>query len=143
MSRQGPHEVFWWPEVYKGKERRSGIGGSILYLPIPLTNPRKWMNVRIKYIERKWFDDFGSFYTYLLENAEVVEVVDEDELVWYVAKSMRDLEVHPDDVQELREQIVKTFGIAEKYVDLILHKVRTNRSCTKPISKVPKSRRTL
>ncbi len=82
------------------------------------------MNIRVSYIERKWFDNFGSFYTYLLENAEVVEVVDEDELVWYIAKSLRDLEVHPDDVQGLREQIVKNFGIAEKYVDLILHKVR-------------------
>ena len=95
-----------------------------MFIPIPLTKPRKWMNIRIKAVERRWFDDFGQFCTYALKNAVIDEIVDEDELVWRIAKSLKDGEIHPDDVDGIEEHIMEVYGIAEEYLDLILQKVR-------------------
>jgi len=92
-----------------------------VFIPIPLTKPRKWMNIRIRGVERRWFDDFGQFYTYALKNAVIDEIVDEDELVWRIAKSLRDVELHPDDIEK---HIMDVYGIAEEYLGLILHRVR-------------------
>ncbi len=95
-----------------------------MFIPIPLTKPRKWMNIRIRAAERRWFDDFGQFCTYALKNAVIDEIVDEDELVWRIAKSLKDGEIHPDDVDGIEEYIMEVYGIAEEYLDLILQKVR-------------------
>ncbi len=95
-----------------------------MFIPIPLTKPRKWMNIRIKAVERRWFDDLGQFCTYALKNAVIDEIVDEDELVWRIAKSLRDEEIHPDDVDGIEEHIMEVYGIAEEYLDLIMQKVR-------------------
>jgi|Deesub1362B_J571_1020462.scaffolds.fasta_scaffold00781_30 hypothetical protein len=95
-----------------------------MFLPIPLTKPRKWMNIRIKAVERRWFDDFGQFCTYALKNAVIDEIIDEDDLVWRIAKSLRDEEIHPDDVDGIEEHIMEVYGIAEEYLDLIMQKVR-------------------
>ena len=80
------------------------------------------MDVVIRVVERRWFDDFGEFYTYTLKNAVIDEIVDEDELVWRIAKSLRDEEIHPD--ENIEEYIMQVYGIAEEYLDLILQKVR-------------------
>ncbi len=61
-----------------------------------------------------WFDDFGQFYMYLLKNAVIEEIVDGDDLVWRIVKSLRDGEVHPDDILYSREHIMEVYGIAEK-----------------------------
>lgn len=95
-----------------------------MLIPIPLTKPRKWMNIRIRAVERRWFDDFGQFCTYALKNAVIDEIVDEDELVWRIAKSLKDGEIHPDDVDGIEEHIMEVYGIAEEYLDLIMQKVR-------------------
>ena len=95
-----------------------------MFIPIPLTKPRKWMNIRIRAVERRWFDDFGQFCTYALKNAVIEEIVDEDELVWRIAKTLREAEIHPDDVDGIEEHITEVYGIAEEYADLILQKVR-------------------
>ncbi|WP_456478170.1 hypothetical protein [Geoglobus ahangari] len=95
-----------------------------MFLPIPLTKPRKWMNIRIRYIERRWVDDFGEFYTYLLKNAVIEEIVDEEELVWRITRDLIREEISPVDALAIREFISSVYGIAEEYVDLILEKVR-------------------
>ncbi|MBE8539459.1 hypothetical protein [Geoglobus acetivorans] len=95
-----------------------------MFLPIPLTKPRKWMNIRVRYVERRWFDDFGEFYTYVLKNAVIEEIIDEEELVSRIAKLLFESEIHPVQLDEVREYIVDVFGIAEEYVDLILDKVK-------------------
>jgi len=95
-----------------------------MFLPIPFTKPRKWMNISIKAVERRWFDDFGEFYTYVLKNAAITEIVDEEELVWRIARTLIKEEVHPDDVDGIEDHIMETYGIAEEYLNLILQKVR-------------------
>lgn len=96
----------------------------VMFIPIPLTKPRKWMNIRVRYVERRWFDDFGQFLTYMLKNAVIEEIVDEDELVWRISKSLRDAEIHPDDDEGVEDYIVRVYGIAEEYAGLILQRVR-------------------
>ncbi len=95
-----------------------------MFIPIPLTKPRKWMNIRVRYIERRWFDDFGQFFTYALKNAVIDEIVDEEELVWRIVKSLREEEIHPDSIDDIKEYIMQVYGIAEEYIDLILQKVK-------------------
>jgi len=82
------------------------------------------MRIVIKGVEKRWFDDFGQFCTYILKKAKIDEIVDEDYLVWHVARTLQMLEIHPDNVEELRENIRDIYGIAEEYIDLILEKVR-------------------
>ena len=100
------------------------LGAGKVFIPIPLTRPRKWMNIRVRAVERRWFDDFGQFCTYALKNAIIDEIVDEEELVWRITKSLRDEEIHPDNIDDIREHIMEVYGIAEEYIDLILQKVR-------------------
>ena len=95
-----------------------------MYLPIPFTKPRKWMRVVVRGVEKRWFDDFGEFCTYVLKNVKIEEIIDEDELVWYIAKTMREMEVHPDDIEVLKDKIAETYGIAEEYVNSIVYQVR-------------------
>jgi len=95
-----------------------------VFIPIPLTRPRKWMNIKIKALERRWFDDFGQFCTYALKNAVIDEIVDEDELVWRITKSLRDEEIHPDDIDSIEEHIMEVYGIAGEYIGLIMQRVR-------------------
>ncbi|AIY89948.1 hypothetical protein [Geoglobus acetivorans] len=96
----------------------------IVFLPIPLTKPRKWMNIKVRYLEHRWFDDFGEFYTYLLKNAVIEEIVDEEELVWRITRDLIREEISPVDALAIREFISSVYGIAEEYIDLILEKVR-------------------
>ncbi len=95
-----------------------------MFLPIPLTKPRRWMNLKVRYLERRWFDDFGEFYTYLLKNSVIEEIIDEEELVSRIAKLLFEAEIHPVQIDEMKEYIINVFGIAEEYVDLILDKVK-------------------
>lgn len=37
--------------------------GLKMLIPVPLTR-QKWMNIKIRALEQKWFDDYGQFYTY-------------------------------------------------------------------------------
>ena len=59
-----------------------------MYLPIPSSKPRRWMRVVIRAVENRWFDEYGELYTYIIRNAEIVEIVDE-ELVEEVKKSVK------------------------------------------------------
>ena len=95
-----------------------------MYLPIPGSKPRKWMRVVIRAVENRWFDEYGEFYTYVIKNAEIVEVVDEEELVDEIKRSVK---VWIDDgysIDELREQISIAYGIPDAYIDLILDRVK-------------------
>jgi len=95
-----------------------------MFLPIPGSKPRKWMRVVIHAIEQKWFDDFGAFYTYVIKNADIVEIVDEEELVYDIMKSVKAWIEDGYPLNELREQIAIVYGIPEKYIDLILERVK-------------------
>jgi len=100
------------------------VGGFGVFIPIPLTKPRKWMNIRIRGVERRWFDDFGQFCTYALKNAVIDEIVDEDDLVWRITKSLRDEEIHLDDIDSIEEHVSQIYGIAKEYIGLIMQRVR-------------------
>jgi hypothetical protein len=95
-----------------------------MFLPIPGSKPRKWMRVVIHAIEQKWFDDYGEFYTYVIKNADIVEIVDEEELVYDIMKSVKAWIEDGYPLNELREQIAIVYGIPEKYIDLILERVK-------------------
>ena len=58
-----------------------GLGVRKMFIPVEFNGQRKWANIRIKCIENKWFDNFGQFYTYLVEHVEVTDVIEEEELV--------------------------------------------------------------
>lgn len=93
-----------------------------MFIPIPFTNPRKWMDIRIRAVERRWFDEFGKFSTYTLKNVIIEDIVDEDELVWMIVKTLRDNEIHLSD--DIEKKLVEVCGIAEEYIGLILERVR-------------------
>ena len=95
-----------------------------MYLPIPGSKPRRWMRVVIRAVENRWFDDFGEFYTYVIKNADIVEIVDEEELVEEIKKSVKIWLDDGHSIDELREQIAITYGVPEKFIDLILDRVK-------------------
>lgn len=92
-----------------------------MLIPVPLTR-QKWMNIKIRALEQKWFDDYGQFYTYVLKNAVIDEIVDEEELIWQIVKTIVDEGLNFD--EKLRERIMLCYGIAEEYVDIIYERVR-------------------
>ena len=95
-----------------------------MYLPVPDSSPKKWMNVEIKYVEHKWHDDFGEFYTYVIKNAEIVDIVDEEELVEDIKRSIKAWLDEGYSIDQLREEIAVTYGIPERYIDEILERVK-------------------
>ena len=82
------------------------------------------MRIVIHAIENKWFDDYGEFYTYVIKNAEIIEIVDEEELVYDIMKSVKAWIDDGYPIDELREQIAIVYGIPEAYIDLILEKIK-------------------
>lgn len=56
-------------------------------------------------------------FTYTLKNAVIEEILEEDKLVWRIVKSLRDAEIHPDDVEGIEDHIISAYGIAEEYAD--------------------------
>jgi len=95
-----------------------------MFLPIPNSKPRKWMRVVIRAIENRWFDDFGEFYTYVIKNADIIEILDEEELVEEIKKSVKTWLDEGYSIEQLREEIAITYGIPEKFIDGILERVK-------------------
>jgi len=93
-----------------------------MLLPIP--NSRKWMRVEIRVIEHRWFDDLGEFYTYTIKNGEIVEIIEEEELVEDIMKSVKHWLDDGHSVEQLREEIAIAYGIPERYIDGILERVK-------------------
>jgi|Deesub1362A_J573_1020465.scaffolds.fasta_scaffold06990_3 hypothetical protein len=96
----------------------------MVLLPIIGSNPRKWMRIVIRAVENRWFDEFGEFYTYVIKNAEIVEVVDEEKLVDDIRRSVITWLDEGHSIDELKEQIAISYGIPEKFIDLILDRVK-------------------
>ena len=82
------------------------------------------MRVVIRAVENRWFDEFGEFYTYVIKNADIVEIVDEEELVDEIRKSVIIWLDEGYSIDDLKEQIAITYGIPEKFIDLILDRVK-------------------
>ncbi len=95
-----------------------------MFLPIPNTNPRIWMRIVIRAVENRWFDDFGEFYTYMIKNAEIIEIVDEEELVEDILRSVKAWIEDGPPIDELRERIEVVYGIPDAYIDLILDRIK-------------------
>ena len=102
-----------------------------MYLPIPFTKPRKWMRVVIRAVEKKWFDDFGKFYTYVLKNAEIIEVIDEEELVEDMIKTVKAWLDEGYTIDQLRERIILAYGIPDAFVDELLERVKVELGLVK------------
>jgi len=98
--------------------------GEIVFLPIPGSKPRKWMRVVIHAVENRWFDDYGEFYTYVIKNADIIEIVDEEDLVHDIMKSVKAWIEDGNSIDQLRELIAIVYGIPEKFIDEILEKVK-------------------
>jgi len=82
------------------------------------------MKITIKAVENRWFDSFGEFYTYVIKNAEIDEIVDEEELVEDIVKSVRAWLDDGYSINELRLQIAVVYGIPGRFIDLIIEKVK-------------------
>ena len=95
-----------------------------MYLPILGSRPRKWMNIKIRYVENRWFDEFGEFYTYVIKNADIIDIVDEEDLVNEIRKSVITWLDEGNSIDELKEQIAITYGIPERFIDLVLDRVK-------------------
>jgi len=95
-----------------------------MYLPIIGSKPRKWMDIKIRYIENRWFDEFGEFYTYVIKNADIIDIVDEEDLVLDIVRSVRGWLDEGHSIDELKEQIAITYGIPERFIDLLLDRVK-------------------
>jgi len=95
-----------------------------VFLPIPGSKPRKWMRVVIHALENRWFDDYGEFYTYVIKNADIIEIVDEEDLVHDIMKSVKAWIEDGNSIDQLRELIAIVYGIPEKFIDEILEKVK-------------------
>lgn len=90
----------------------------MVFIPVEFNGERKWANVRIKFIERKWFDNFGEFYTYVLEHAEVTEVLDEQEIVNDLREYLTRLPEIDD--EELIREVMVQYGVSHKNAILLL-----------------------
>jgi len=92
-----------------------------MFIPIEFNGVRKWANVRIKLIENKWFDSFGEFYTYILEYAEVNEILDEEELIRDLREYITGLMNHENCREEdLINEVMIQYGISRKNAVLLL-----------------------
>ena len=95
-----------------------------MFIPVPYTKPRKWMRIVIGGVENRWFDSYGEFYTYIIKNAEIVEIVDEEELAFHIKQTVRDLLDEGYSIHEMRDQIAIAYSIPETCIDLILERVK-------------------
>lgn len=93
-----------------------------MLIPIEINGCRKWLRIVIRGVELKWFDDYGEFYTYMLEHAEIVEIVDEEKLIEEIKEYITRLKDCGNcTYQDLVNELVVQYGLSTKNAILLLN----------------------